>query len=70
MVNMTKTDIGMTLLLIVLLYFVFLSVKSILIGKGKNGTRGYLIAGIIGISVAIPFLCFIVYLFFQVNVFQ
>ena len=72
---MKLTTMGMCLLLLFLLYYLFLSTKLILIGVGiirnpltkiKKKDKAFLIRGIIGISVTFPFFCFIVFIFIQV----
>ena len=69
------TTIGMSLLLIILLYFLVLSLKLVFIGIGKvedpitkttGKNRGFLLRGIIGLVVTIPFLGFIIFIFIQV----
>lgn len=72
------TTIGMTLLLIFLMYYLFLSIKLILIGTGKlinpelqkvEKDKKLIARGIIGALVTFPFFCFIVYIFIQVFLF-
>lgn len=72
---MNLTTIGMLLLLLFLMYYLFLSVKLILIGNGvilhpikgkKERDKSFLIRGIIGVSVTFPFFCFVVFFFIEV----
>ena len=70
-----STTVGMILLLIILLYFLVLSIKLIFIGIGKvenpitktvEKNKQLLLRGIIGLVVTFPFFVFIVYIFIQV----
>lgn len=71
------TTFGMIILFIILIYFLFLSIKAILIGVGKvnnpilkkkERNNQFLIRGIIGFLVSFPFFCFILFCFIMVFV--
>lgn len=72
---MRSTTVGMIFLLIIIVYFLILSLKLIFIGIGKienpntkkidkNGK--FILRGIIGLVVTTPFLCYIIFIFIQV----
>ena len=72
---MRSTTVGMIFLLIIIVYFLILSLKLIFIGMGKienpntkkidkNGK--FILRGSIGLVVTTPFLCYISFIFIQV----
>lgn len=74
---MKITTLGMFCLLCFLIYYLFLSVKLILIGLGKfenpktkktEKNSESLVRGIIGGTITFPFFCFIAYFFIKVFV--
>ncbi len=71
---MNITTLGLILLLLLILYYLFLSVKLFLIGKGmlKHPIKGdyvidktFVVRGIIGFVVTIPSLCLILLVLFS-----